>query len=143
MAFSGYSINIMYNNFTLTNIDVTVIVFLELLNTAAEQHLLSHFMMLSTLSTTYDGGPCTTLRPGILGQEQWIRFCFSLWPWSEKWREWLSLCLTLEPWTGFQTSIMGLSSQEYWSEVAVPSANLIHTSLPHGSLAELRRVVFF
>ena len=77
-----------------------------------------------------DGSPRGFLVPGILQARtlEWVAISFSkAWKWKVKVKSLSGVWLFATPWTAAYQALpsMGFSRQEYWSEVPLPSPNVL------------------
>ena len=83
-----------------------------------------------TLCNPIDGSPPGSPVPGILQARtlEWVAISFSnAWKWKVKVKSLSHVRLSVTPWTAAYQAppSMGLSRQEYWSGVTLPSLHLI------------------
>ena len=109
----------------LSSTDITDVI-LNIIVAAAAKSLQS----CPTLCDPIDGSPPGCAVPGILQARtlEWVAISFSnAWKWKVKVKSLSHVQLLATPWTAaYQAPLpMGLSRQEYWSGVPLPSPNII------------------
>ena len=102
----------------------------------------------STLCGPIDSNPPGSTVPGILQARtlEWVAISFSsAWKWKGKVKSFSSVRLVATPWTAAHQAppSMGVSRQEYWSGVPLPSPYNVCSLIDWHKLKETSLVVYF